>query len=77
MQKSTPFLWFDSNALEAVNFYTSVFKNSRINIVNKSGSNDLPGQKIISASFSLDSQEFTALNGSPQYTFSPAIFLPG
>lgn len=74
MQKITPFLWFDGKAEEAMNFYTSIFKNSKIGRVSRYGSAG-PGPKgtVMSATFQLDGQEFMALNGGPQFTFSPAI----
>ena len=74
MQKITPFLWFDSKAEEAMNFYVSVFKNSKVVSVTRNGEAG-PGPKgtVISAIFQLDGQEFFALNGGPQFTFSPAI----
>src|SRR6266849_6718033 len=74
MQKITPFLWFDGKAEEAMNFYTSIFKNSKIGRVSRYGEAG-PGPKgaVMSATFQLDGQEFTALNGGPQFTFSPAI----
>jgi len=74
MQKITPFLWFDGNAEEAVNFYTSTLKNSRI--VNMSRYGDgapAPKGTVMSATFILEGQEFMALNGGPMFTFSPAI----
>lgn len=74
MQKITPFLWFDNNAEEAMNFYVSVFKNSRIVRVTRYG-NAGPGPKgtVMSATFELEGQEFFALNGGPQFQFTPAI----
>jgi predicted 3-demethylubiquinone-9 3-methyltransferase (glyoxalase superfamily) len=74
MQKITPFLWFDDKAEEAVNFYTSIFKNSKIGSVSRYGDAG-PGPKgtVMSATFQLDGQEFMALNGGPEYTFTPAI----
>lgn len=76
MQKIVPFLWFDENAEEAVNFYTSVFKNSKITSVNRYGEGS-PGPvgKVMTISFLLEGQEFMALNGGPVFTFSPAISL--
>ena len=70
----TPFLWFDNQAEEAVNFYTSIFKNSRVDHVSRYGDAG-PGPKgaVMTASFNLDGQQFIALNGGPQFTFSPAI----
>jgi predicted 3-demethylubiquinone-9 3-methyltransferase (glyoxalase superfamily) len=74
MQKITPFLWFDSKAEEAMNFYTSIFKNSKIGSVNRWGDTGLgPKGSVMSATFQLDGQEFMALNGGPQFKFSPAI----
>jgi predicted 3-demethylubiquinone-9 3-methyltransferase (glyoxalase superfamily) len=74
MQKITPFLWFDGNAEEAVNFYTSIFKDSKTVSITRYGEEG-PGPKgtLMSATFQLDGQEFMALNGGPQFTFSPAI----
>jgi predicted 3-demethylubiquinone-9 3-methyltransferase (glyoxalase superfamily) len=76
MQKIVTFLWFDNNAEEAVNFYLSLFKNSRI--VNLSRYGDAgPGPKgsVMSATFELDGQRFIALNGGPHFKFTPAISL--
>lgn len=76
MQKITTFLWFDSNAEEAVNFYMSIFKNSRI--INSSRYGDAgPGPKgqMMTATFLIEGQEFMALNGGPHYKFTPAISL--
>lgn len=74
MQKITPFLWFDDKAEEAMNFYTSIFKNSKIVSVTRNGE-DGPGPKgtVMMATFELEGQEFFALNGGPVFTFSPAI----
>jgi predicted 3-demethylubiquinone-9 3-methyltransferase (glyoxalase superfamily) len=74
MQKITPFLWFDDKAEEAVRFYTSVFKNSKISGMTRYGDAG-PGPKgtVLTAAFQLDGQEFVALNGGPMYKFSPAI----
>jgi predicted 3-demethylubiquinone-9 3-methyltransferase (glyoxalase superfamily) len=74
MQKITPFLWFDGKAEEAMNFYVSVFKNSKVGRVTRYGDGG-PGPKgtVMSATFQLDGQEFLALNGGPQFTFTPAI----
>jgi predicted 3-demethylubiquinone-9 3-methyltransferase (glyoxalase superfamily) len=74
MQKITPFLWFNHNADEAVNFYTSIFKHSKISNIKRYGEAG-PGPKgsVMSATFQLEGQEFIALNGGPQFTFSPAI----
>jgi predicted 3-demethylubiquinone-9 3-methyltransferase (glyoxalase superfamily) len=74
MQKITPFLWFDGNAEEAMNFYVSIFKNSRITEVTRYGEAG-PGPKgtVMSVTCRLDGQDFFALNGGPQFTFSPAV----
>ena len=74
MQKITPFLWFDGKAEEAMNFYTSIFKNSKVGRVTRYGEAG-PGPKgtVMSATFQLEGQEFMALNGGPQFTFTPAI----
>ena len=74
MQKITPFLWFDNNAEEAVNFYTTIFKDSRI--INMSRYSDAgPGPKgsVMVAVFTLIGQEFLALNGGPNFKFTEAI----
>src|SRR6266849_5850300 len=74
MQKIIPFLWFDGKAEEAMNFYVSVFKNSKVVRVSRYGEGG-PGPKgtVMSATFQLDGQDFFALNGGPQFTFTPAI----
>lgn len=75
-QKITPFLWFDGNAEEAVGFYTSIFKNSRI--VTRSRYGDAgPGTKgsIMAIAFKLEGQDFVALNGGPHFKFTEAISL--
>jgi len=74
MQKITPFLWFDGKAEEAMNFYTSIFKNSKIGRITRYGDGG-PGPKgtVMSATFQLDGQEFMALNGGPQFKFTEAI----
>ncbi len=74
MQKITPFLWFDGKAEEAMIFYTSIFKNSKIGKITRYGEEG-PGPKgtVMSATFRLAGQEFMALNGGPEFTFSPAI----
>jgi predicted 3-demethylubiquinone-9 3-methyltransferase (glyoxalase superfamily) len=74
MQKITPFLWFDSQAEEAMHFYVSIFKNSKVGSVTRYGEAG-PGPKgtVMSATFQLDGQEFYALNGGPHFTFTPAI----
>jgi len=74
MQKITPFLWFDGNAEEAALFYTSIFKNSKILNVSRYGDAG-PGTKgaVMVVSFQLEGQQFTALNGGPQFKFSEAF----
>ena len=74
MQRITPFLWFDGKAEEAMQFYVSVFQNSKVVRVTRYGDAG-PGPKgtVMSATFQLDGQEFFALNGGPQFTFTPAI----
>lgn len=74
MQKITPFLWFDNQAEEAMNFYVSIFKNSKVLSVNRYGDGaPAPKGTVMTANFQLDGQEFTALNGGPMFKFSPAI----
>lgn len=69
MQKITPFLWFNDNAEEAVNFYVSVFKNAEVKSIHRMG----PGGSVMSVSFELEGQNFHALNGGPLFSFTPAI----
>jgi predicted 3-demethylubiquinone-9 3-methyltransferase (glyoxalase superfamily) len=73
MQKITPFLWFDGKAEEAMNFYVSTFKNSKVLSVNRCGDGPGPKGTVTSARFQLEGQEFFALNGGPHFTFTPAI----
>jgi predicted 3-demethylubiquinone-9 3-methyltransferase (glyoxalase superfamily) len=74
MQKITPFLWFDGKAEEAAKFYTSIFKDSKITKVTRSGgARPDPKGSVTSVAFQLQGQEFLALNGGPHFTFSPAI----
>ncbi len=74
MQKITPFLWFDGNAEEAVNFYISIFKNSKMGKISRYGDAG-PGPKgsVMSVTFQIEGQEFFALNGGPHFKFTPAI----
>ena len=76
MQKITPFLWFDGKAEEAMNFYVSIFKNSKIGKVARYGEAG-PGPKgtVMTATFQLDGQDFIAINGGPQFKFTEAISL--
>jgi predicted 3-demethylubiquinone-9 3-methyltransferase (glyoxalase superfamily) len=70
----TPFLWFDDNAEEAVDFYLGIFKNSRrTNEVRATGNVPGPQGRILTIAFELDGQKFTALNGGPIFKFSAAI----
>ncbi len=76
MQKISPFLWFEDNADDAVNFYVSVFKNAKITSKQKF-SDDVPGPKgkVMTIGFELEGQQFTALNGGPVegFKFNPSI----
>ena len=73
-QKIRPFLWFDDNAEEAMNFYVSIFKNSEILSVSRYGeAGPGPAGSVMSATFRLDGQEFMALNAGPHFTFTEAI----
>jgi predicted 3-demethylubiquinone-9 3-methyltransferase (glyoxalase superfamily) len=74
MNKITPFLWYDNNAEEAMNYYVSIFKNSKVLSVtrNQEGGPGTPGT-ILTASFELDGQEFIALNGGPHFKFTEAV----
>ena len=74
VQKITPFLWFDGNAEEAMSFYVSVFRNSKVVTVSRYGDTG-PRKKgtVMSATFQLDGQNFYALNGGPMFKFTPAI----
>jgi predicted 3-demethylubiquinone-9 3-methyltransferase (glyoxalase superfamily) len=76
MQKITPFLWYDGKAEEAANFYTSIFKNSKIlNVARYGDAGPGPKGSVMLVTFELEGQRFMALNGGPHYTFSPAISL--
>jgi predicted 3-demethylubiquinone-9 3-methyltransferase (glyoxalase superfamily) len=74
MQKITPFLWFDDQAEEAANFYTSIFKNSKILNISRYGeAGPRPEGMVMTVTFQLDGQQFTALNGGPEFKFTEAI----
>src|SRR5216117_4107523 len=78
MQKITPFLWFDDQAEEAVKFYTSIFKNSRIGKIARYGEEGeqiagRPKGSVMTVEFQLDGQRFVALNGGPHFKFTEAI----
>ena len=76
MQKITPFLWFDNNAEEAVNFYLSIFKDAKILSVSRYGdAGPGPAGSIMVIKFRLQGQEFLALNGGPHFKFTEAISL--
>ena len=74
MQKITPFLWYDDKAEEAMNFYVSIFENSKVLRVTRYGETG-PGPKgtVMTAEFQLEGQEFVALNGGPHFKFDEAI----
>jgi predicted 3-demethylubiquinone-9 3-methyltransferase (glyoxalase superfamily) len=74
MPKITPFLWFNDQAEEAVKFYTSIFRNSKIGKVARYGEGS-PGPKgqVMTVEFELDGQEFIALNGGPHFKFTEAV----
>jgi predicted 3-demethylubiquinone-9 3-methyltransferase (glyoxalase superfamily) len=74
MQKITPFLWYDDNAEEAVNFYSGIFKDAKITGMTHYGEAG-PGKKgsVMTIAFELFGQEFTAINGGPHFQFTPAV----
>jgi len=74
MPKITPFLWFNDEAEEAAHFYVSVFRNSKVKAVTRYGDAG-PGPKgsVMTVNLELDGQEFTALNGGPQFAFTEAV----
>jgi predicted 3-demethylubiquinone-9 3-methyltransferase (glyoxalase superfamily) len=78
MQKITPFLWFDNQAEEAVNFYASLFKNSKIGNVTKydeagAAASGRPAGSVMTAGFQLDGYDFAAINGGPAFKFNPSV----
>ncbi len=74
MKKITPFLWFDTQAEEAARFYTSLIKNSQITEITRYGAaGPGPAGSVMTVAFELNGQEFNALNGGPEYKFTPAI----
>jgi predicted 3-demethylubiquinone-9 3-methyltransferase (glyoxalase superfamily) len=80
MQKITPCLWFDNQAEEAAKFYVSIFKNSMIGNMTRYGEagaavSGRPKGSVMTVTFEIEGQEFVALNGGPQFTFSEAISL--
>jgi predicted 3-demethylubiquinone-9 3-methyltransferase (glyoxalase superfamily) len=68
MTKITPFLWFDTQAEEAMNFYVSLFKNSKVYNISRS-----PSGKAFTVAFALDGQDFIGLNAGPQFKFNEAV----
>lgn len=76
MQRITTYLWFDNQAEEAAEFYSSIFENSKINNVQRYGdAGPGPAGTAMTVSFELDGQEFIALNGGPHFSFTEAISL--
>ncbi len=80
MQKITPFLWFDDQAEEAVKFYTSIFKNSKVGKILRYGEeaariseSGRPPGSVLTIEFELEGQKFTALNGGPEFKFNESI----
>jgi predicted 3-demethylubiquinone-9 3-methyltransferase (glyoxalase superfamily) len=74
MSKPIPFLWFDTNAEEATNFYVSIFPNSKVVSINRyPAGGPAPAGAVMTTRFSLDGQEFVALNGGPHHKFTEAI----
>jgi len=78
MQKITPNLWFDRQAEEAANFYTSIFKKSKIGKISRYGKegfevHGMPEGKVLTVEFQIEGQKFLALNGGPQFKFSEAV----
>lgn len=72
-QKITPFLWFDNNVEEAMAFYTSIFKNSKINEVRRYPEVSPNAGNIITGSFTLEGQNFIGMNGGPQFKFNESV----
>ncbi len=78
MQKITPFLWFDNQAEEAMNFYTAIFKNSKTGNISRyddagAAASGRPKGSVMTASFQLCGQDFVVLNGGPHFKFNPSI----
>ncbi|MCX5579481.1 VOC family protein [Kaistia terrae] len=74
MQKITPFLWFDNQAEQAVHFYASVFKNAKVGKVARYGeAGPGPAGSVMVATFEIEGLAFTALNGGPNFKFTPAV----
>ncbi len=76
MQKIVPCLWFDGNAEEAIGFYASIFKNSKVVDVSYYGEGaPFPAGTVLAATFQLEGQEFMAINGGPEFPFTEAVSL--
>jgi predicted 3-demethylubiquinone-9 3-methyltransferase (glyoxalase superfamily) len=76
MQKIVPNLWFDTEAEEAANYYCSIFKNSEVvNVTHYGEAGPRPAGMVLTVDFQLDGQQFTALNGGPDFKFNEAISL--
>jgi predicted 3-demethylubiquinone-9 3-methyltransferase (glyoxalase superfamily) len=78
MQKITPFLWFDDQAEEAVKFYTSIFKNSKVGRILRCSeeaakASGRPAGSVLTVEFEIEGQRFTALNGGPQFKFNESV----
>lgn len=79
MQKITPMLWFDANAEEAIDFYTTVFDNSRVNAIERYPGGPLEGPvegmegRVLNADFVLEGYQFKALDGGQEFKFTPSI----
>ncbi|WP_405655966.1 VOC family protein [Streptomyces sp. RK9] len=74
MPKITPNLWFDTQALEAAEFYVSVFPNSKVTNVSYYGeAGPRPAGTVLTVDFSLDGQDYTGINGGPEFTFDEAV----
>jgi len=74
MKKIHPVLWFDNQAEEAMNFYLSVFKNAKAGKVTRYGeAGPMPKGTVLTATFEIDGQQFTALNGGPHFKFTEAV----
>ena len=79
-QRITPFLWFNDNAEEAVDYYVGIFKNSKVGKVTRytkesAQASGRPERSVMTIAFNLDGQEFTAINGGPEFKFTEAISL--
>ena len=78
MQRITPFLWYDNQAEEAMNYYVSIFKNSKVGSVTRydeagAKASGRPKGSVMTAAFQLDGQQFVALNGGPHFKFTEAV----